>query len=182
MGICNVEFNRFRRVLHILLDCILEAKPKIGPDFLSKLDFSSDYIKIWVRLKITLRGLPYTKGEKGGGTTRVLLPIYTNGICGIGTFPLCGQQTVKGMVNNPLASMGMAPEYPLELLAETPPTDNMVCADQTKVQADKYRSRLPPRSRQAALAHVEVYLYDFTGVVRGGPDKRKHRMHHLFYH
>ena len=78
-------------------------------------------------------------------------------------------KTVKDRVNNTMASRQMANGKPLEKLVETAPAGENGDTNQKIFQSDKQRRNLPPRARQVALAHVEVYLYDFIGVVQGSP-------------
>ena len=48
------------------------------------------------------------------------------------------------------------------------------------VKVEKNWRDLPTRAYQAALAHVEVYLDKFIGVVQGGPYEWKNMTHQLF--
>ena len=58
----------------------------------------------------------------------------------------------------------------MEIFSETEPAGNNREADQKRVQTDKQYRNLPNRLRQAALAHVGVYLDCFICVVQGVPE------------
>ena len=45
---------RFGKSLYRVIDCILAARPKLGPTFLNKVDPADAYMRIWVRLEGTL--------------------------------------------------------------------------------------------------------------------------------
>ena len=74
----------------------------------------------------------------------------------------------------------MAPENLLQKISETSPYGDNVEANHTRVQADNKWRNLPSKARHAELAHVEVYLDDFIGVVQGGPKEHKKMTRHLF--
>ena len=42
---------RFGKALYRVIDCILNAPPKLGPTFLNKVDLSDAYMRIWVQLE-----------------------------------------------------------------------------------------------------------------------------------
>ena len=43
------EAMRFGKSLYRVIGCILAAPPKVGPDFLNKVDLADAYMRIWVR-------------------------------------------------------------------------------------------------------------------------------------
>ena len=49
--VAQKEAMRFGKALYKVIDCIITAPPKIGPDFLSKVDLAYAYMRIWVRLE-----------------------------------------------------------------------------------------------------------------------------------
>ena len=89
--------------------------------------------------------------------------------------------TFKDMVNNNTTFRYESTEHPLEKFVETPPDEDTGGADQNILQGDKYCSTIPARARQVAPAYVEVYLYNFIGVVQGGPDEKIYLTGHLFH-
>ena len=42
---------RFGKSLYRVINCILNAPPKLGPTFLKKVDLANAYMRIWVRLE-----------------------------------------------------------------------------------------------------------------------------------
>ena len=49
------------------------------------------------------------------------------------------------------------------------------------MKADETWSKVPPQTIWVALAHIEVYLDDFIGVIQGGPTEQNQMIHKLFY-
>ena len=74
---------------------------------------------------------------------------------------------MKDKINNIIASMKMAPVHPLEKLSETSPSGDNGYANHMRFQVVGKWRNLPDREHQPDLSHVEVYLDDFIGVVKG---------------
>ena len=89
-------------------------------------------------------------------------------------------EEVKYRALNTLHATGAAPEHPLETLVEAFPPDRDYHKERQEEKADDTWIKLPPELRRAALAHIEVYLDDFLGVIQGGPVEQTHMTHHLF--
>ena len=49
--VAHKEAMRFRKALYRVIDCILRARPELGPTFLNKVDLADAYMRIWVRLE-----------------------------------------------------------------------------------------------------------------------------------
>ena len=65
----------------------------------------------------------------------------------------------------------VSPHHP-EDLAETKPLQTSVEDTESTLEADSNWEALSLNAQATYLTHVEVYLYDFIGIVQGGPEER----------
>ena len=82
-------------------------------------------------------------------------------------------ETFKDRTLDTLSTRHNAPLHHLEDLADTKPPKTSAEDADAKLEADNNWEALSPHARATALAHVEVYLYDFIGKVQGGPTERR---------
>ena len=77
--------------------------------------------------------------------------------------------TVKECTLDTLSMSHNAPPHYLEDLADTKPPQTSVEDTEAALEADSNWEALYPHARSTALAHVEVYLYYFIGIVQERP-------------
>ena len=66
-----------------------------------------------------------------------------------------------------------APLHHLEVLAEIKPPQPSVQDTEATLEDNNIWEALSPHVHATALAHVELYLDDFSGIVQGVPTERQ---------
>ena len=89
-------------------------------------------------------------------------------------------ETVKDRALDTLSMRHTAPPHHLENLAETKLPDTTEEEAAAISAANKDWEALSPHARATSLAHVEVYLDDFIGIIQGGEKEKRQMTRHLF--
>ena len=82
-------------------------------------------------------------------------------------------ETVKDRTLDSLSTRHNTPTHHLEDLADTKLPKTSVQDNAATLKADNNWEVLSPHARATVLAHVEVYLDDFIGIVQVGPTERR---------
>ena len=171
------EAMQFGRTLHRLLAKIIAANPRFGPVYLSKLDISDGFYRIWLLAKDTLKlGVLFPKEE--GVPDLVAFPLALP-MGWVNSPPLfcAATETVADLANASLPQASQARSHRLEDVADTlPQPDNI--SPPTTVQATPTVVPLPPprthtKHDKAPLEYIDVYVDDFISLVQGSPLRRK---------
>ena len=78
-------------------------------------------------------------------------------------------ETVKDRTLDTFSTCHNTPPHHLEYLADTKPPQTSVEYTEATLKAKSKWEALSLHAQATALARVEVYLYDFIGIVHGGP-------------
>ena len=89
-------------------------------------------------------------------------------------------ETVKDFALDNLSTRHTAPPHHLENLADTKSPQTSSEEVTPMIDVNKNWESLSPHARDTSLAHVNIYLDDFIGIVQGGLDERQQMMRHLF--
>ena len=69
----------------------------------------------------------------------------------------------------------------MDKLFVEPRQDRNLIREVKEASADKACNNLPAQTQKAELAHIEVFLGGFIGVVQGGPVQWKQMMLHIIW-
>ena len=113
--------------LYRVIDCILNAPPKLGPTFLNKVDLADAYMCIWVRLddipSVAFLVPKATPDEKQLVGFHLSIPM---GYVEPAAFFCATTETIKDRALDILSTRNTTPPQHLEDLAETKPPDTTV--------------------------------------------------------
>ena len=78
-------------------------------------------------------------------------------------------EIIKYRMNNTIHKRGEAPVHLMDKLFVEPRQDRNLIREVKEASADKACNNLPAQTQKAELAHIEVFLSGFIGVVQGEP-------------
>ena len=172
----------FGKALYRVIDCILNALPKLGPTFLNKVDLADAYMLILVLLEdtpsVALLVPKATPDEEHLAVFHFSIPM---GYVYSADFFCATTKTVKDRALDTLSKRHTAPPHHLKNLAETKPPETTAKEIAATLVADKYWEALSPHARATTLARIEVYLDDFISITQGGETERRQMTRHLFH-
>ena len=159
----------FGKALYRFIDCILAAPPNLGPNFLNKVDLADAYILIWVLLEdipsvafLVPKATPEQDQLVG---FHLSIPM---GYVESAAFFCTTTDTVKYLILDSLSTRRNTPPHHLEDSADTKLPQTSVQNTDKTLKSDNDWEALSLHARATSLAHVEVYIYDFIGIVQGG--------------
>ena len=111
---------RFGKSLYRVINCIIAAPPKLGPNFLNKVNLADAYMRIWVRLEDipSVEFLVQKATPEENQLVRFHLSI-TMGYVESDAFFCATNETVKYRTLDTLSTRHTVPPYNLENLSFT---------------------------------------------------------------
>jgi hypothetical protein len=171
------EAMQFGRALHQILRRILEARPRFGPVYISKVDIADGFYRVWLLPSdIPTLGvaLPTTNGEEPMIGFPLALPM---GWVNSPLYFTAATETIADLANAALATTTKFPGHHLEAISETnpdsvadyqdPPSPSRPPPVATAVPEDRIHEYSPP-----PVASHNVYVDDFLSLVQGGTRRR----------
>lgn len=167
------ESMQFGRALQRILKTIVEADPRYGPVYLSKIDIADGFYRVWLRVAdIPKLGvvLPMTPGQPPIIAFPLTLPM---GWVESPPYFTVLTETACDLANDHLRRRGSKafihhPAHRLETVAATPPADVVPFNVTGVVSRERLRSRgCPP------VASVDVYVDDFILMAQTHVQRRE---------
>ncbi|VEU39857.1 unnamed protein product, partial [Pseudo-nitzschia multistriata] len=168
------EAMQFGRALKRLLQRIHSANSRFGPVYLSKIDLSDGFYRLWVKPEDTL-SLAVLFPKREGEQPLVGIPL-TNpmGWCSSPpNFSAC-TETVADLANGILLKVGLGKmrRFPhrLDEISETPPEEAETILQPQPAETPVREASFPARK---PLCYWDIYVDDFCGLVQGNQWTRR---------
>jgi hypothetical protein len=164
---------QFGRALHRILCMILEAHPRFGTVYISKVDIADGFYRVWLLPSdIPTLGvaLPTTSGEEPIIGFPLALPM---GWVNSPPYFTAATETIVDLANAALATIAKFPSHRLEAISETDPDSVVDYQDQPSPSRAPPVATTVPEDRiheyiLRPLASHDVYVDDFLSLVQGG--------------
>ena len=178
------EAMQFGRALHRILQKILQANPRFGPVYLSKIDISDGFYRVWLLPRdIPNLGVLFPQGEEPVPLIGFPLALPMGWINSPPYFS-AATETACDMANRQHNLRWQPPPHRLDSVANSrPPTE-------PPVTNNDHPAAVPsvPRSgrrrcdvRSSPLRYTDVYVDDYINMVQGNRRTRRHAQRTLFH-
>jgi hypothetical protein len=172
------EAMQFGRALHRILHMILEAHPRFGPVYISKVDIADGFYYVWL-LPNNIPTLGVTLPTTGDEEPMIGFPLaLPMGWVNSPPYFTAATETIMDLANAYLVTDNKFPTHRLDAISETDP-----------VSVVDYQDPPPPPSRtppvattvpkdrvhqynQRPVAAHDVYVDDFLSLAQGGKRRR----------
>jgi hypothetical protein len=167
VDLASAESVQFGRALWRILNAIAKANPDLGPVYLSKVDISDVFYRIWVRsADVAKLGvlLPTRPGEEPLIGFTLALPMGWSQFSPIFT---SATETIADLANQAVKVCNPQLPHRLEAADETPisiATARLPTAEHSRCRQDEF---------QQPLQQWDVYVNDFIDVVQGNLTRRQ---------
>jgi hypothetical protein len=174
------EAMQFGRAMHRLLRMILEAHPRFGPVYISKVDIADGFYRVWLlpsNIPTLGVALLATDNEEPMIGFPLALPM---GWVNSPPYFTAATETITDLANAALANDTKFPPHRLDSISESDP-DSVVdyqdpppCPSNTPLAATEVPGDRVHAYAQKPVAAHDVYVDDFLSVVQGGKRRRLH--------
>ena len=174
LGLAPQEAMQFGRALQRIIQTIVQANPRYGPVYISKIDISDGFYRVHVRPrdipKLAVL-LPTTSGEAPLVGLPNSLPM---GWKESPPYFSAATETVADLANAAIASNQPQLPHRLDEVAESPPALDPATPLPTSVGTSRH---IPPHQTrtgfaQRPTAYWDIYVDDFVGLVQGNQPRR----------
>jgi hypothetical protein len=164
------EAMQFGKTLWRILSAIVRSNPRLGPVYLSKVDITHGFYRIWVRAadvpNLGVR-LPTVAGQDRLIGFPLVLPMGWKESPPIFTSVT---ETITNLANVAITEGVPQKSHRLELVAET---DSDLCSTQTQSHPCTDTRRWQYVHVHRPVGQWDVYIDDFLRMVQGGKARRK---------
>ena len=174
LGLAPQEAMQFGRALQRIIQTIVQANPRYGPVYISKIDISDGFYRVHVRpadipkLAVLLPTAPQEAPLVGLPNSLPMgwkeSPPYFS----------AATETVADLANAAITSNQPQPPHRLDTVAETPPAPEPITPAPAPVGPTRHTPAHQTRTgfRQQPLAYWDIYVDDFVGLVQGNTRRR----------
>jgi hypothetical protein len=170
------ESMQFGRAFHLLLRMVLEAHPRFGSVYISKVDIADGFYQVWLLPSdIPTLGvaLPAHGTEEPMSGFPLALPM---GWINSTPYFTAATETIADLANSSLSCKTKFPPHRLEGISETDPTSVAYYVDSPSPVAPSVATEVPEDRvhsyAQRPIAAHDLYVDDFLSLVQGGPKRR----------